>query len=266
MASSKVERSGKLQWIPLGMMRVSPLAQREIKQSRVDKLVANFDLEQLGYPTLNHRGDHWYIIDGQHRVEALKEWLGGDWEKQHMHCYVYEGLREQEEAEKFDRLNDVLIVSAFDRFKVRVTAGRPVETDVYRIVYAQDLKISRDKIPGAIGSVSTLRNIYTRSDGETLAKSLRIIRDAYGDSGFEAKVIDGIGHLCQRYNGLLDEDRAVERLRNMHGGVKGLLGRAEVLHKQTGNTKAHCVAAAAVDVINSKRGGRKLASWWSAEA
>jgi len=35
-----------------------------------------------------------------------------------------------------------------------------------------------------------------------------------------------------------------------------------VLRNQTGNPKGHCVAAAAVDIYNGGRGGRKLPSWW----
>ena len=31
---------------------------------------------------------------------------------------------------------------------------------------------------------------------------------------------------------------------------------------QTGSPKAHCVAAAAVDLVNRKIRGKKLRSWW----
>lgn len=63
----------------------------------------------------------------------------------------------------------------------------------------------------------------------------------------------------------LAEDRAVKALSGAMGGVNALMGKAEFLRKQTGNPKAHCVAAAAVELINSGRGGRKLPSWWRSE-
>lgn len=128
--------------------------------------------------------------------------------------------------------------------------------------FSEGLRISRDKVPGAIGAVNTLRRVYVRSNEETLAKSLRLIRDSFGDAGFEASIIDGMGHLIQRYNGLIDEKTASTQLGAVHGGVKGLLNRAAKLHEQTGGTRGHCVAAAAVDIINSSRGGKKLPSWW----
>ncbi len=257
--NGRIEREARLRWVPIAKMRVSPVAQRQLNQARVDRLAVEFDLEQLGTPTVNERDGVFYIIDGQHRIAALEQMGWGD---QQIQCWAYAGLSEEEEADKFDRLNDVLAVHAFDKFRVRVTAGREIECDIDRTVRAQGLCVSRDAIPGAIAAVGTLRRVYTRSDASTLGRTLRIIKEAYGDPGFEASVIDGLGLLCQRYNGELAEDEAIQKLAKVNGGVNGLLGKAEVLRRQTGNYKAHCVAAAAVEFINTGRGGKKLTTWW----
>lgn len=259
--SGRVQRDARLRWVPISKMRVSPLAQREINQARVDKLVAHFDLEQMGNPTVNERDGHFWIIDGQHRVEALRQLEFADYDLQ---CWTYVGLTETEEAEKFLKLNDTLTVDGFYKFRVGVNAGRPEETEINRIVLAQGCVVSRDDIPGAIRAVGTLRRVFDRSGSVVLGRTLRIIRDAFGDGGFEAAVIDGIGHLCGRYDGLLTEDVAVTKLGTVHGGVNGLLGKAEVLRRQTGNSRGHCVAAAAVEIINRGRGGKKLPDWWKA--
>lgn len=259
----KIERDARLRWVPLEKMKVSPVAQRDLKQARVDHLAADFDLEQLGTPTVNERDGWFYIIDGHHRVEALRQ-IG--WGDQQIQCWTYTDLTDEQMADKFDRLNDVLTVTTFDKFRIRVTAGRDIETDIDRVVRSQGLVVSRDHVPGAIGAVGTLRKVYTRSDPATLGRALRLIRDAYGDAGFEAAVIDGFGHLCQRYNGDLNDDQAVLKLGNAHGGVGGLLNKAEILRRQTGNYKAHCVAAAAVEILNSGKGGKKLPSWFKADA
>lgn len=261
MTAKKAERTARLKWVPIEKMKVSPTAQRDLNQSRVDHLAANFDLEQLGTPTVNERGGAYYLLDGQHRIEALKAIGFGDLDVQ---CWTYEGLSDEEMADRFDRLNDVLAVNAFDKFRVRVQAGREIETDVDRIVRAAGLCVSRDEVPGAIRAVSTLTKVYKRSDPQTLGRALRIIRDAYGDPGLDAPVIDGIGHLCQRYNGDLDDTVAVKRLGDAHGGVNGLLGKATVMHKQGMGTKSQCVAAAAVEMINRGRGGKKLTPWFKA--
>jgi hypothetical protein len=259
----KIEREARLRWVPIVKMQVSPLAQRDLNQARVDRLAADFDLEQIGTPTVNERGGHYFIIDGQHRIAALIE-MG--WEDQQIQCWTYVGLSEEDEAEKFLKLNDVLAVKALAKFKIGVQAGRLVETDIDRIARAQGLKVTADKDEGSIRAVGTLRRIYDRGGPAVLSRTLRIVRDAYGSPGLEAPVIDGIGLLCGRYNGVLEDDVAIPRLANTHGGVNGLLGRAEVTRKATGNPRSHCVAAAAVDIINGGlRGKAKLPSWWKAD-
>jgi len=263
--NNKVERVARLQWIPLVDIDFNELAQRSLKQSRVDELATEFDPEQVGFPTVNHRNERYFVVDGHHRIEALKIWLGDDWERQQVQCQCYENLSEEEEAEVFLKLNNVLAVTAFDKFRIGVKAGRPEETEVERVVRQCMLRVSQDQGDGAIAAVGTLMKVYHRGGPQSLARTLLIIRDAYGDSGLEAAVIDGIGLLCHRYNGDLDDGRLVDRLARAHGGVNGLLGKADVLRKQTGNMRAHCVAAAAVEINNGGRGGKKLPSWWRAE-
>jgi len=260
----RVSRTARLQWVRLGDMRVNPMAQREVRPSWVAELVANFDPDKMQPPHVNRRGEHSYIMDGQHTVAACKEWLGDGWEDQLVQCWVYEGLTVAQEADLFDALQNKRNVASFDRFRVRVTAEHPVETEIDRVVRANGLRVSREKVDGAISCTSTLVKVFKRSDGPTLGRALRIIRDAYGDAGLEAIVVDGIGLLCERYNGQLDERTAIARLSSAHGGVTGLVARAEVLRRQTGNTKSHCVAAAATEIINRGRGGGKLPSWWKA--
>jgi hypothetical protein len=255
----RIERKARLRWVPLTQMRVNPLAQRDLNQARVSKLAAAFDPEKMDAPTVNHRGDWYYLIDGQHRIAALKEWLS-TWQDQHIQCWAYEGLSEAEEAEKFLALNDALPVRAFAKFKVSVHAGRDVEADVDRIVRAQGLRIARGS--GGISAVATLRRVYSGGGPAVLSRALRIIRDAYGEAGLDGPVIEGIGLLCQRYDGDLSEQRAVERLSSVHGGVSGLISRAAQLRQSTGSAAAQCVAAAAVEVINRGSGGRKLPGWW----
>lgn len=261
----RVEQHGVIEWIRLGSMAVPPHAQRELKPAKVDKILAEFDLDVFGVPTVSERRGIYYILDGQHRVEAIKRWNGDGWEDLRIECRVYRSLTEAEEADKFSRLNDAMSVTVYDKFRIGVNAGYEVENKIKKVVEREGLKISREQVPGGIGAVGTLRRVYVRSSDKVLAKTLRITRDAYGDPGFEGSVIDGLGLMVQRYDGLIDEQIAVEQLSSAHGGVKGLLNKAAVIREKVGGAKAQCVAAAAVDIINSKRGGKKLPSWWKSE-
>lgn len=260
---NRVEREARLRWVPIALMTVSPVAQRDLTPSRVDHLVATFDLEKLGTPTVNRRDGVWFVIDGQHRIETLRQ-IG--WGDQQVQCWAYEGLTEEEEAEKFLGLNDYLAVNALAKFRVAVKAGRADECDIDRIVRGCGLVVSVDKIPGAIGAVGTLLRLYRRAGAAVLRQTLTTIRDTYGDAGLEAAVLDGLGLFCQRYAADMDIELVVSKLKSVNGGVNGLLGRAEVLRRQTGTQRGHCVAAAAVEIVNSGRGGKKLPSWWREDA
>lgn len=248
--------------VPLEKMRVSVNAQRDLRQSRVDKLLADFSLELLGFPVVNEREGFFYIIDGQHRIKALVVWLGDKWESQNLTCQVYSGLTEQEEARMHDRLNDQLPQSPFDRFKVRVTAGNPTETSVKKIVERVGLHISRSKNEGSVSAVSALVKVYERANYKVLERTLKIVYGAFGNPGLSNQVIDGVARVCERYDGALDDERAKSVLQDMRGGIGALVSRADLLRKQTGASVPECIAAAAVDRINAQRGGKKLPSWW----
>jgi hypothetical protein len=261
-SSRRKERVAHLRWIAIAEMRVNPRAQRDFRQAHAAEMAANIDLEALGYPVVNRRDGHYYIVDGQHRIAALKM-IG--WGDQQIQCDCFEDMTEAEEAELFLRRDERKAIGTFDKFRIGMTAEREVELDIDRVVRAQGLCVARAKGSGAISAVGTLKKVYTQAGAATLGRALRIVRDAYGDAGLEAPVIMGIGLLCQRYNGTLDDDAAVQRLSNMHAGVSGLLGKAGQIRRSTGNQLGTCVAAAAVEVINAGRGGKKLPPWWKSD-
>ncbi len=245
-------------------MSISLKAQRALRPARVNKLVAEMDLDEIGLPVLSERDGKFYIIDGQHRIKAVEKWLGDGWESQVLECRVYTGLTEQQEANLFDRLNDVLTVSTYDKFVVRVAAGRPVENAIRQIVDDAGLTISpRVKTAGAITCVGTLVKIFMRADGYVLARSIKIVSESFGDAGMLAPILSGVALLIQRYPNLKAE-KAIAKLSVTRGGPSGLLARATVLRKQTRNDMATCVAATAVDIIRAGAGGQKLPNWWKA--
>lgn len=265
-AVRRVALETHLRWVPLDDMRVAEegYGQRQLGKHRVTRIVAaGFDPELMGYPVVSERDGHFWILDGQARIAALREWLG-DWKGQTVQCRVFVSLTVEEEAEIFLELNNFTQVPAFAKFKNAVTAGRPVETDIDRIMRANHLVVSRESArDDSVGCVSTLVRVYRRSGPEIFGRSLRVVRDSYGKPGMEAQVIDGLGLLCQRYNGQIEESDAIAKLTNVRGGVNGLLGRAQTIRKATAAPLNESIAAAAVDVINAGRiASKKLKPWF----
>lgn len=255
----RIERNGTLRWIAVADTHTSPMAQRDLRPSWAAEIAREFDPDRFTPPVLSHRDGKFYIIDGQHRFAAMR--LMG-WEDQQLQCWVFSGLTEADEADLFLHLNRSKVVNAFDKFRIAVTAGRSDEVDVEKIVRAQGLRISHDR--GGISCVSALLSVH-RYGGPVLGRALRIVRDAYGDLGFRAEIITGVGMLCQRYGSQFDDDRLVEKLTSVNGGMFGLLNAARATKRQIGRPLSHCVAAQAIVYLNAGRGGRKLPDWWSPE-
>ena len=253
--------------VPLGEMLVCERAQRALKPGRVAAILACLDLNAFAEPVLSYRNGHYYIIDGQHRIRALAQFLGDGWERQQILCKVYDDFTEQDEARLFRQLNTVLMTTAFDKFKVGVTAGYEEETRIKGIVEAAGLHISRGRKdhPGSVSAISALRNSY-RISPRSLMFALKLASEAYGDTGLEGAIIEGFAQLHNRYDKALDDELTIEALSHGRGGVKGLINAATKRRLTTGNSLAICVAAEAVEIINRFRKGRKLPSWWQAAA
>lgn len=261
--AKKIKRQAQLRTIKLGEIMISPAAQRDVNQARVNKIVDSLDMERLGTLTVSSRDGFYWLIDGQHRYTALKEFFGEGYEDWEVTAWCYFDLTEEQEAEKFLQHNEVLAVSAYDRFKVGVTAGRPVETDVDRIVRSLGLKVARAQSHGAISAVTALTSAYKKHGPRGLVGTLLVIREAFGDRGFESVIITGLATFRGRYEGRIQEDRLIKKLNGTSGGVKGVLNRAALIREKTGQPIPTCVAAAITDIYNGGlRGTASLGSWW----
>lgn len=261
----KFDRAAVLRWHPLSSIKTSATAQRDLNMSRVNRILANLDLEQIGTPVVNQRPDgSVYVIDGQHRIAALRKFFEDDPDI-NVQCWTYFDLDEDQEAECFLKLNDTLRVSAFSKFRVGVAAGREIESDIDRIVRANGCVVSQDNIPGAIGAVSALTKIYTRTGPGNLARTISTAYSAYADAGLENSVLLGIAFALDRYGRQIDNARLVKQLGRVPRGAKALIEDGERYRLRTGNLKSHCIAAAVVDIYNAGLGPRsatRIPSWW----
>lgn len=267
MSKNQVKRlTSRVAFVHLSKMRVrEKVAQRELRPAHADHIFSNFSLERMGMPVVNHVGEWFWIVDGQHRIAAMKMWLGDDWESQQIECLVYEGLSEKQEADLFLSLNDTKQVNALEKYRSAITAGHADETNTDAIVRKAGFRVGKNrKREGEIACVSSLLKVY-RMGPEVLDEALKIIGDAFGDAGLDSDIVEGVGQLVARYDGALDRKRAVGQLSSVRGGVSGIRNRAERLRQQMGGAKAAAIAAAMVESYNRGK-GKKLASWWQVTA
>lgn len=89
----------ELKKIPLSNIKFAEY-QREIKPSKINKIVKNFVPDIMGVGLVSFRGGEFWGIDAQHRIEALKK-LGYT----EILCQVLTGLTYEQECYRFVLLN-----------------------------------------------------------------------------------------------------------------------------------------------------------------
>jgi hypothetical protein len=243
-------------------MRIPRHAQRELNVPFSDEIAAKFDPDLFQYPTVSKRGDIYNLLNGQQRVAGYRKYVGSGWEDQKIECDVYHDLSDKDEARIFLELQIHLNVGPYDKYEKAVNAGNEPQTTVEGIVRACGLVTGRKRTDTSIAAVDALCYVYLHSDGPTLAKTLRIVAEAFGGPGLEGTLIRGVGLVCQRYNGALDFDYAVEILAGYRKGADGLKQDANLLRKQTGCPAVHAIAAAVVDILKKDKRGKNLPPWW----
>lgn len=258
----------KIRPVRIADMRVPPVgvSQRRFSQSQAEEYAANFDPNKLGVPAVNLRGGIYWIVDGQHRVEACKIYFAPN-DPGSIDCSVYTDLMDAEMAELFIGLNTRRTVNRFDNFLVACTAERSRESDIRRIVEANGLKIKQAKEPDAVSAVSSLCKIYDRAGSTVLGQSLRVLRDGLsGDPlAFDGFLILGAAEVFNRFNGRTDERHFAKALTDTRRGGQTILNRARGQRERTGNDMAQCTAAAMVEIYNkalNPRDKHRLPSWW----
>ncbi|GHU95415.1 hypothetical protein FACS1894208_08190 [Clostridia bacterium] len=163
--------------IPIGKLELAPY-QRPESTERVKRIVANFDIDRLGIITVNNRDKRYYIVDGAHRVSALKR-LG----HKTVTCSVIR-VSYAEEAHLFATQNENKAnLNSIDLFNARIEAGDAVAKDVRRIVYDHGYAIGRAggsngprSAAKIIQSVEALGKIYTKTSPFILGETLEFLK------------------------------------------------------------------------------------------
>lgn len=266
-AETTLKVVGKHTVLPVSHLEVDPATQRTLRTGHVKNIVSDFDPDFFGEPVVSHRGGHYFVVDGQHRVEALRQMGWGD---QKIPVLLYEGLSLAEEAELFLMLQRRKAPSTFDKFRIQITSGDHVACDIDRIVRAQGLVLSDQQKAGAISAVVALREVYlgvglTHESPALLAKTLRLLKTAWGpiSAAFDGLLIIGAGMVLARYSGVVDEAVLAQKLARVGGGPNGIIARAKHEREIRRGRAASCVAAVMVYAYNEGRRTGKLEDWWS---
>jgi hypothetical protein len=245
--------------LPLSAIRHDAGYQRLLNAQRVDEIARDWNPKLALELIVSERPDGtFYLLDGQHRVEAMRRRGIGSWR-----CLIYVGLTPDQEADLFVELQQKRrSLSAIDLYRAGLKGNDEIAKAIDEIVRRHGFHVARGGgSTGAITSVDAMRGVITRYGPRILDVTLKTIRllwptepIAYGSAG-----IQGIGLFfaaMERAPGF-EYESFVQRLQSVAFGeiVREAKGRrltgATVV--ETGNSLALFVATVLFDRYNRRR-------------
>jgi len=185
---------------------------------RVKRIVENFDEEQLQPIDVSFRDKHYWIVDGQHRTEALKE-KGIPM----VACRIHYGLTYQKEANLYVALNNPKnrrTPTAVNRANAQLEANDPAMMEIKRIVEENGfiLGLDQSKAINKIVALATLETIHKQIGAAGLNRVLGLIHGAwYGKfEAMDKAVLMGVYLFVKHYQDDFKDRDFIDKLSKVH--------------------------------------------------
>ena len=191
--------------------------QRPLNQSRVKKIVKNFNPLLVNPIKVSRRNGKYYVFDGQHTLNALVNMNGG--KHLNVDCKIYEGLSYEDEAELFAAQNgDSRAVTSAEKISALYEAKDVDVIDMKETIEKLGITFAFSGASGAnkVVCVTTVYKIVKESSCEKLAEILKIILDIWGgeNGSFRKEIVNAIYLFDKKYHGQYDRNGLVKSLKN----------------------------------------------------
>lgn len=233
--------------------------QRPVNPKEVDRLIREWDERLLDPVIVSFRDGKFYVVDGQHRIAAMRRMNGGGGVM--VDCKVYNGLTYEQEAGlcyKLDKAKKRLSLS--QSTNALAESGTDAEiTEIRRLVESCGFVWALNKSHGKAGEIVSTRalvNAYRLLGGTAFSRMLTLMWGAWkGDPrSLTAAVISGMALFVKTYETELDDRAFVARLSQVDPEEINRRGRADF----STNSASLRFARVILEKYNGKRGGKKL--------
>ncbi len=233
--------------------------QRLVDEREVERLIREWDERLLDPLVVSYREGRFNVIDGQHRVSALRKMNGG--RDVMVRCKVYSGLTYKEEAAlcwKLDKAKKRLSLS--QATNALAESGLDAEiTEIKRLMNCEGFTWALGRRHSKDYEVIATRaviNAYRLLGSEGLLRLFRLLGDTWhGDvRSLTAPVISGMALFIKTYDSELNDRNFVKRLSTIDPEEIMRRGRMDF---STNNTSLR-YARVLLEKYNGARGGKKL--------
>ncbi len=233
--------------------------QRPVNPKEVERLIREWDERLLDPIIVSFRDGKFYVVDGQHRIVAMRQMNGGNGVM--VNCKVYSGLTYEQEADlcyKLDKAKKRLSLS--QSTNALAEAGTDAEVaEVKRLVESCGFVWALGKSHGKTGEIVSTRalmNAYRLLGGPAFSRMLSLVWGAWkGDPrSLTAAVLSGMALFVKTYDTELDDHAFIKRLSTVDPDEINRRGRADF----STNNAALRFARVLLEKYNGQRGGKKL--------
>lgn len=217
--------SAKIAKVNLDDLQVDMSYQREITQTLVDKLVAEWSVVASELILVSDRGERdeesgvkggLFVVNGQHRSNAAKKkgLKRVDARIIDLSEFADPGKVEaQFRLETNVRIND----KPTERFRAQVRAGHERSLKIVSLLEDFDTEINRQYNPEmGINTVSAIERLWEVDQGGLLREVLQVIKEAWGTVGGKnvtVPILNAIAWFVLQHDSSTDRQRLVEKLR-----------------------------------------------------
>lgn len=250
-----------VRWIPVSECEVvHAAAQRAENDRNVRRIAENFNPELFGVITVANKNgvDRYHVIDGQHRVAALK--LMG-YTDQLVPAVVREIHTAHEAAEVFIGLNSARKPGAIDHFRAAVTAQHPAECEVSALLAALGFRVGFDAgKPNVIAAVTALMAVHSAHGPQVLKGALETIKATWPHErdALNGAVIQGYGTLLAEHAHEIDTRRLVSTVSKKHTATNLLAAAKASRGMYGGRMFENVVRVVAATYNNGIRGSGRI--------
>lgn len=233
--------------------------QRPVNPKEVDRLIREWDERLLDPVTVSFRDGKFYVVDGQHRIAAMRKMNGGNGVM--VNCKVYNGLTYEQEADlcyKLDKAKKRLSLS--QSTNALAESGADAETaEIRRLVESCGFTWALNKRHGKTGEIVSTRaliNAYRLLGGDGFSRMLSLMWEAWqGDArSLTANLLSGMALFVKTYETEFTDRTFIKRLSQVDPDEINRRGRADFSTNKASLRYARVI----LEKYNGQRGGKKL--------
>lgn len=197
-------------------MRTDERYQRQVKDSLIKRIIANWDINLFNMPKLSLRDDgYYYIMDGDHSVTAWKYKFGN----KPIQCLVARGLTWQEEARLFiAQRGESAAVTQKEKLNTRYNLNEPSIVNMVTIAKECGVTVVFSKVWNANGkcnATDAMYSAYQMVGDKVFRDVLDVIMQTWAGEkeSLQAGFLKGISKFFELYNGRFQKKALIESLK-----------------------------------------------------